>query len=260
MPHTHTHTFAGTHDIQSIVVSGSDQNSVYLKVNYVNGTKAKGAFVSLLSMSRSQKPSFSLVIPYSQMSMQLTAVPAGAYRVLAYDIEKEGHLMTPIAKPAIVSTVAVLGSSTLDDVQDVNTEITAIVHLSQLMLTATCGYGVGSPADGCMIVVRSREHPENLAVHIQQRESPNPLVYNVGTKTSYTVTVLSIMNDSILNSTVSSVEVFVGIYCIYNNNNKSFPYGVRTLQMLVLLQTTVCSWMCIKLYQVNFYNILATYQ
>jgi hypothetical protein len=182
-------------------------------LSYINGTKAKGAFVSFLPISRSQKPSaFSLVIPYSQNFMQLTSIPAGVYRVLAYDIEKEGYLTTPIAKPAIVSTVAVLGSTTLDDAQDVNTGTTAIVQLSQLTLTATCGYDVMSLASGCMIVVRSREHPEKLIVHTQQRESSNSLVYNVEAQTNYTIMVFSIMNDSVLNSTISSVDVFVGIW------------------------------------------------
>ena len=217
-----THTI-GTHDIHNIIVSGSDQNSVYLKVNYINGTKAKGAFVSFLPISKLQKP-ISLVIPYSQSFMLLTTVPFGAYRVLVYDLEREGHLMTPLAKPAVISTVAVLGSLTVDDAQNDNTEITVVTYLTHLMLTATCAYDQMSAADGCTIIVRSRDHPENLIVHIQQRESPKPLVYNVEAEINYTIAVFSTKSKSILNSTMShSIEVFAGISwractCILNLN------------------------------------------
>ena len=188
-----------------------------MTVSYINNTRAKGVFVSLVPLSQSsilhQFLDYTLPVTVLMLS---TRVPLGIYKVLAYDIEEDGLLPMPVATPAIVDTVAILGTSfVLDDVatenyasQDVTLSTRVLSHTLQI----NCNYHKLSDAQGCMVAVRSRAQPEDLTVKLQPRQSLYPLEYYVHPKISdvYVITVFAVGEGGILNSSISTMELNVG--------------------------------------------------
>lgn len=157
----------------------------------------------------------SRIIPYSQSTTVLSNVPFGVYRVLAYDIESEGHLMMPTAIPATINSVVVLGTLPVgnDHTNDLRTkQINTILDVSLhfLTLTVNCEFPEEYLGDSCVVLLSSEANPSILTVKVQQRKSSKPLVYSIELKTNYTITVFTLNHYGITNSTVSSKAVFIG--------------------------------------------------
>lgn len=204
-----------------MIVTGSSQNSIHLEVNCISNTNAKGAFITFTPVHPDEFKSwiqFAKIIPCGSDITDIAGVPFGAYKVIAYDIEKEGHLMIPIATPAAINTVVVSGPVTSKDIDnnfqnDLSLEIYVSINLSDLTLTVNCridDQNKRTTADSLIIALRSVNDPENLMVKVQDRASSEALVYSVKPHTNYTITVFTVNNSSILNSTTRSMEIYVG--------------------------------------------------
>lgn len=195
-------------------------------MNYVNGTSAKGAFITFLPImpkeghiSKYQVP-FSVIVPYNQKSKEISSIPCGIYEVLAYDVESNGYLEMPMANPATYTTIVVLGSSSNEDNSSYESdiEIHTVIDLMELTLKVFCIFEQRSRAESCMVTLRSKELPSYLMVKSQQRGSSKPLVYSVEAQKNYTINVFAIDEDNIQNSTTQSTAVFVGMFVL-----NSFP-------------------------------------
>ena len=214
----------GTYDIQDAIVSETDHNILQVTVNYINNTGAKGAFISLVPLSQSSMLHRFLdyVLPVTA-SMLSTRVPLGIYKIFTYDIEEDGLLPMPVATPATVNTIAILGTSfTFDDVAvetNRSQEVTLSTSVLHHTLKINCKYNKLSDAQGCMVIVRSKAQPENLTVKFQPRESAYmyPLEYYVYSEisTAYVVTVFTVGESGILNSSINSMEIHVGKTILY---------------------------------------------
>lgn len=201
-------------------------------MNYVNDTKAKGAFVTFwpILLARGglnlQIP-ITKIFPYGKDSTVIEEVPYGVYFVAVYDVESDGYLMMPIAKPAFTSTVVILGQLTIEDTQSgfqndeaQYLEINAAVDFSDLTLTIVCNISDQIiNADSFLVALRSLDDPENLMVKVQKKTFSKPLVYDVNPQTNYTVTVFTVNNSSVLNSTIRSMEIYVGKFVIKISQN-----------------------------------------
>ena len=198
-----------------------DHNILQVNVNYINNTRAKGAFISLVPISHSNQlldqQFLDYILPATALMLS-TMVPLGIYKILSYDIEEDGLLSMPKATPATVNTVAVLGTSfTFNDiVMENNTNVEVLVTASTSILHHTlkinCKYNKLSDARGCMVIVRSRAQPENLTVKLQSRESVYPLEYYVDSEVSitYLITVFAMGDNGILNSSINTMEILIG--------------------------------------------------
>ena len=198
-------------------------NTVHLEVSYIKNTKAKGAFVLIIPVLQNVNDVQTSIVPfYQHFGAVKIKVPFGAHRVQVYDIEKEGHLMMPTANPAIVSRVVVLGSFTVIDKstdEHCQLEIYTEVDTSDLTLRVDCIHDAMSTAESCTVIVRSSKNPDVLVVKVQQREASKSLVYDdIEPETNYTITVFSVNNDGVPNSTICSMvvnvpEIILGMFC-----------------------------------------------
>lgn len=173
-----------------------------------------------------------LIIPYRQHFKEVTNVPFGVYRVLVFDIEKEGHLTMPIAKPAVVSTVIVLGSPILkldenktnDIDQDLDTSVK--VDISDLTLRVNLINVRSLAADNYVVTLSSSDYPDILVAKIWRKGFSKSLVYNVEPETNYTIIVFSANSDDVLNSSIWSTKVYVGMLVmisVYTELMTRFP-------------------------------------
>ena len=207
----------GTYDIQNVILSRSDHNVLQVTVNYINNTRAKGAFISLVPLSQGSmlQQFLDYTLPATVLTLS-TRIPFGIYKVLTYDIEENGLLSVPVATPATVNTEAILGTSfTFNDAiieNNASQEVTLSTSIHHHTLKINCKYHRLSAVQGCMVIVRSRAHPENLTVKLQPRESMYPLEYYVDSKISiaYVVTVFAVGESGILNSSINTMELHVG--------------------------------------------------
>lgn len=211
----------GTYDIQSVHFRiDQSENLLQLMIHYTNNTRAKGAFLTLIPVSHSITLYHNYVSPrnnnITSISTLSTRVPFGIYKILAYDIEEDGLLPMPVATPAIVETVAILGTSfTSNDIateNSTNKDITLSTNILSHTLQINCNYHKLSDAQGCMVVVRSKAQPEDLTVKLQPRQSLYPLEYYVHPKISsvYVITAFAVGESGILNSSISTMELNVG--------------------------------------------------
>lgn len=214
------HIITGTHDIQSVIVTGSDHNTIHVRVNYINNTNAQGAFISIVPLLQSDTLNIapiSAVIHFRQNTTVLNRIPFGIYKVMAYDIEEDGLLTMPTAESAVINTVVVLGSLTHDRNSVKEKEVNITTDISHSTLNVNCIYDGKSAADSCMVIVWSNECPDNLNVQVQPRESSSPLLYHVEDEMKYSLIVLTVNQNGILNSTIITREILVGtcIACVH---------------------------------------------
>ena len=215
---------AGTHDLQNITLI----NDRLLTATFINNSRAKGAFVFLIrdqlagntpTVAELQS-AFSFIIPNPLDATTSTSVhyevPEGTYRILAYDIEQNGLLNVPSAVPAVVSTAFLHGYETFTGRKAVNVEppeVNVTTNIFDHFLIINCtSYVNVTNIQGCLVIFSSRLSPEQLHVQIQLRDSLFPLVYSVKPGTRYTITAFAIKDSGILNSTVNSMEVYVGMF------------------------------------------------
>ena len=210
----------GTHDIQNII-----QTNDHLTATFATNSRAKGAFVVLMPDSLAGntqtvdklQSTFSFIISRPSERATTTVrfeVPLGTYKLLAYDIEENGLLNVPIAAPAIVSTAILHGHAILADRKGLEPqEVNITANIFERFLIINCTYVDGNDIHGCLVILSSRLSPEQVHVQIQLRDSLFPLVYSVKPEIRYTITTFAIKEDSgILNSTINSMEVYVGMF------------------------------------------------
>lgn len=196
-----------------MVAIGSNKNTINLQVSFVKHSEAMGAFIILFPAFSQVNDVRMLIIPCEQSFTLLTNVPFGLYRVYAYDIDRKGNLMMPIARPALVRLVVVSGSPTFPlNIESYDPiDIAAEVDASHRLLRVNCTYDSELTADSFMVILRSSKYPDILRVKLLQIEISKSLVYSVEEDTKYTITIFTINNESILNSSISSIDVYVGM-------------------------------------------------
>ena len=112
--------FAGTYDVQDIVVNSSIPNAVSFLVDYALNSNARGVlFVMLFIVG--EKVNFDLSVYLTidcDISMpSLTNITRGTYRALAYDIEIDGLLQLGNISPADYQMVDVNGTGKYIDLK-----------------------------------------------------------------------------------------------------------------------------------------------
>ena len=239
----HNNNFVGTHDVQNILlINETDLNAIHIAVTFINNSRAIGALVVLIPDSHAGntqtvdelQSTFSFVIPNPSGTTTFTSVhdevPLGAYEVLVYDIEENGLLNVPSAMPAIISTVTTHGCATLvDSWTNKPMQVNIAADIYKTFLIINCTHVNEDKIQGCLVVLSSRFSPEQLHVHIQLRDSPFPLVYTVKPETRYTITAFAIKeNSGILNSTINSMEVYVGMFLYHYHGIHSPKQVMKT--------------------------------
>ena len=82
--------------------------------------------------------------------------------------------------------------------------------LSTFAIKVDCIHDVSSDADSCTVIVRSNEDPDNVKVGVKPRVSDGPLIFDIQFGTNYTITVYTVNNGDVQNSTVHTMEVYTG--------------------------------------------------
>ena len=209
----------GTYDIQTVnMISGQEQNSLRFRLSYIKGSKAQGALISIVPIfETSTLLPISKIIPYSSKDIVVSEIPAGVYKVLIYDIEEDGLLAMPFVEPAIIRTAVVpestvVPSTTLPS-KGMPSTLSIVYIVSNLLLKIRCIYTgtLNFATDNCLVILRLNQHPERLNVRLHPINSPYPLEYNVEAEARYTITVFTVSRNSILNSTIMSVQVLIGM-------------------------------------------------
>ena len=187
------------------------QNSIRLRFNYIEGSKAKGAFVSIMPIFESDTALPILkIVPYSNKDILVPEIPAGLYRILTYDIEENGLLSMPFTEPAVIRTAVVLGNMNITSGAPRSNTLSIVYTISHLILKISCIYSGTVAFDNCLVILRMNQHPERLNVKLHPINSSYPLEYTVDAEASYTITVFTVNRNGILNSTISSVHILIG--------------------------------------------------
>lgn len=218
-------TLADTHDIQKVIASGSDLNSIHFTLDYVQNTKAKGAFIIIQPTSPGtlEMQSTYAIVTYPKKSFKATALSPGLYKIMIYDMEGTGFLAMPTATPAYDGSVMVLGQLYNDNIRNVDRD-NINIQAARKDQTVEVSCDVLSDAQGCMVILQSESSSE-LHVQTQFQNSTSPLVYSIAKGNNYTITAFIVTQDGIVNSTDHEQMNFKEVLLIGENTINSYYYS-----------------------------------